>query len=178
MIDDIDGRSTAPVPSGTKGSDTRPTPRGSSRATTIVFLLAAVVAVGGVAFAVGRLTAPPTRAAGGAGASGPGAFTPTGSFRPGAAGGLGAADVSLEGTVQSVTGSVLTLRTSGGQTVTIDLGSGTTYHQQAAASPSAVAPGSQVQVRLQTGGAGASPAPGSSGATRTLTATDVTVVAP
>jgi len=166
----------ARVPSPTPGRASAPSR--SSMGTTILFALAAVIAVGGVAFAVGRLTAPTSSSASRAGGFSRGAFAPTGSFRPGAAGGLGTGDVSLEGTVQSITGSTLTLRTSSGQTVTIDLGSGTTYHNAAAASPGAVTPGSQVQVRLAVSGAGASPVPGASGAARTVTASDVTLVAP
>jgi hypothetical protein len=176
---------------------------GSSRGTTLLFALAGLIAVGGVAFAVGRLTAPTAAAATGrfgTGAAGfRGQFGANASFAPGEArgflgGGLagagGAADVTLRGTVQSINGNTMTLRTASGGTVTVDLSGSTTYHKQAAASSTDVTPGSQVlvQVQFDRAGPGAAPlasgapagggAPLASGAPRTFTASDVTVVTP
>jgi hypothetical protein len=160
----------------------------SSRAINILLGVAVAVAIGGVAFAVGRGTAPAANAAGtlprggqffnggngngGAGngpnQGGPGAF---------ATGGL-----TVEGTVTAMDGDSLTIRTANGQEITVSTNGDTTYHQQAAATANDVSTGSNVLVRLDGfrgrfggggGGQGASPAP--SGAPGT-TATDVTVV--
>ena len=139
-----------------------PASGGSSRGTTLLFALAGIIAVGGVAFAVGRLTAPPAAAATGRFGTGTAGFRSqfgaNASFAPGEArgflgGGLagaaGAADVSLRGTVQSINGNTLTLKTASGSTVTVDLSGSTTYHKQAAASSTDVTTGSQVLVQVQ-----------------------------
>ena len=142
--------------------------------------LALVVAVGGVAFAVGRLTAPPTSAfpnggpGGGNFPGGPGAsFIPGGSFAPGFGGNgpggglLGAGGLTLEGTVESVSGDTLTIRTADGQTVEVTLPEDTAYHSQASASSGDVTSGSTVLVRVDVqAGQG----------TNQLTASDVTIV--
>ncbi len=209
--------SQPPAPAPASSPAPAPAPRtpasgGSSRGTTILFLVAGLVAVGGIAFAVGRLTAPTASAATGRfGTTGAfrGEFGATASSAPGAArgffgGGLGggAADLSLQGTVQSISGNTMTLRTANGDTVTVDLTGATAYHRQAAASASDVTTGSQVLVQVQFnrtafgagaaasgapfgGGAGAGggtsaggAAPLASAAPRTFTASDVTLVAP
>lgn len=142
--------------------------------------LALVVAVSGVAFAVGRLTAPSTSAfpnggpGGGNFPGGPGAsFIPGGSFAPGIGGNgpggglLGAGGLTLEGTVESVSGDTLTIRTADGQTVEVTLPEDASYHSQVSASSSDVTSGSTVLVRVgvQTGQG-----------TNQLTASDVTIV--
>jgi hypothetical protein len=191
-------QSPAPAPVRPKASG------GSSRSTTILYIVAGLIAVGGVAFAVGRVTAPAAAASTSRFGTGAAAFRAQlgagSSFAPGAARGLfgggtgagglaGGAAVSLRGTVQSINGTTMTVTTASGSTVTVDLGSSTTYHKQAAASASDVTTGSQVVVQVafnRTGiaaGAGASGAPAggaplASGATRTFTASDVTVVGP
>jgi len=117
--------------------------------------LAVVVAVGGVAFAVGRMSAPTTPAGfpnggpnGGNFPGGPGAsFVPGGGNGPGG-GVFGAGGVTLEGTVESVSGDTLTIRTADGQTVDVKLPADTTFHTQGAASSSDVASGSNVLVRV------------------------------
>lgn len=147
-----------------------------------ILVIAFVVAVGGVAFAVGRTTAP-------AQASVPtgGGFVPTGSFNPGAGvpggglgggfgGGFGGA-LTIEGTVKSVDGSTLVIQTANGQEVTVDLDAGTTYHEATPADADAVASGDEVTVRASGGGQlgpGGGANPGPSG-TPSFTATDVTV---
>jgi len=147
--------------------------------------VAVVVAIGGVAFAAGRVTAPAaaTARAGRTAGTGQGfQGGPTGSFDPaagqGGAGGFGNRELTLIGTVASVDGSTMTLTTQGGQTVTIDL-SQTTYHAQAPASASDVTTGATVQVSV-TGFGGfrpdASPGTATNGGSRTISATDVTVV--
>jgi hypothetical protein len=143
--------------------------------------LAMVVAVGGVAFAVGRMTAPTTPTGfpnGGPGGGnfpgGPGAsFAPGASFGPGfggngPGGGLfGAGGLTIEGTVESISGDTLTIRTADGQTVEVTLPAGTTYHSQASASSGDVASGSNVLVRVDVqAGQG----------TNQVTASDVTIV--
>ncbi|MEW5991720.1 MAG: DUF5666 domain-containing protein [Chloroflexota bacterium] len=144
--------------------------------------IAFVVAVGGVAFAVGRTTAP-------AQASTPnlGGFVPTGSFDPGTGGpggGLGGGGLggfggglTIEGTVTSIDGSTLVIETANGQEVTVDLDASTTYHEATATDADAVAAGDEVTVRAAGGGQfgpGGGANPGASG-TPSFTATDVTV---
>ncbi len=191
-------QASAPAPGRPKASG------GSSRGTTILYIVAGLIAVGGVAFAVGRVTAPAATASTSRFGTGAAAFRAEfgagSSFAPGAgrgllgggtgAGGLaGGAAISLSGTVQSITGTTMIVKTASGSTVTVNLGSSTTYHKQAAATASDVTTGSQVVVQVafnRTGfvaGAGASGAPAggaplASGATRTFTASDVTVVGP
>jgi hypothetical protein len=169
---------------------------GSSRATTILLGVAAVIAIGGVAFAVGRMTAP--AAAASTSRFGTGGFrtglTAEGSFAPGAGrgafgalGGAGA-DIGVSGTVQSISGNAMTVTTAAGETVTVDLSPSTTYHTATSASQSSVTSGSHVIVQVQfnraaagTGGGadtGVGAAPLASGAPRTLNASDVTVVTP
>lgn len=190
----------APSPSSEPGPSPLPQrvvpPRqGSSRATIALYAVAAVVAIGGLAFAAGRMTAPVAAANAGTGFE-RGAF-PRGSFAPGAnfvpgegrgagIGGLGGG-VTLTGTVESVSASSMTVRTASGQTVTVDLAGTTTYHRQAAASSSDVTAGSSVKVQVEFaagggvaaggGQGGAAPSPQASGA-RTFTASDVTLVNP
>ena len=187
--------------------------RASSRATSILFGVAAVVAIGGIAFAVGRVTAPTATAAtsqfgngafgaGGSREAGPNASSVPGRVRAGAFRGAlpgigGAAGLSIDGTVQSISGSTMTVKTANGETVTVDLGPGTTYHTATTASANSVTSGSRVRVQVQlnragftagggtaggggtTGGTGSTQGPLASGATRrTLSASDVTVVNP
>lgn len=167
-----------------------PAPRGSSRGTTILFAAAGLIAVGGLAFAVGRLTAPPAAAANGRLGAGSGGlragFGAAASTAPGPGRRLGSAfrsgEVALRGTVQSINGKTLTLQTASGGTVTVELSGSTTYHQQAAATASDVTAGSQVLVQVEFDrtalGAGpvASGGPQASSAARTFTASDVTLV--
>jgi len=129
----------------------------------VVLVLAVVVAVGGVAFAIGRSTAPVAAAAArGNGFFGNGNFA-RGSFAPGqsgAPGGLlggglrGDGGFNLSGTVQSVTGDTLTITMANGQTLELALGAGTTYHTQAPATAADVKAGSKVQVQLEFGAGG------------------------
>lgn len=125
------------------------------RTFTILLGVALVIAVGGVAFAVGRVTAPaaaPTTASrfagGGFGAGGTGtAGAGTGGFARGGFGG-----VLLTGTVSSISGNTMTLTEANGATVNVDLTGTTTYHSQAAATAADVTAGSKVQVQLQLAG--------------------------
>lgn len=193
----------APAPSPSSEPGLSPLPprvvpprQGSSRATMVLYAVAAVVAIGGLAFAAGRMTAPVAAANAGTGFE-RGAF-PRGSFAPGAnfvpgegrgvgLGGLAGGGVTLTGTVESVNATSMTVKTASGQTVTVDLAGTTTYHRQAAASSSDVTAGSSVKVQVEFaaggglaaggGQGGAAPSPQASGA-RTFTASDVTLVNP
>jgi hypothetical protein len=169
-----------PVP----GLKARPAKRDSS--TMILLLIAGMVAIGGIAFAAGRVTAPTAAAAAvPSGALGFGNF-PRGSLAPGQTfnpgGGLGRGGVGgglgggVTGTVQSISGSTLTLLLSTGSTVTIDLSGSTTYHNETAGSSSDVKVGTKVQVQIETAAAaGATPNPSGSG-DRTITASDILIV--
>jgi hypothetical protein len=157
-------------------------PRGS-RLLNIALGGALVLAIAGVAFAVGRFTAPTAASAGNfPNGAGGGQF-----FRNGQGGGQnGATDgggaffgggATIEGTVQSVSGSTLTLMTASGQTIQIALDGSTTYHAQTDASASDVTTGGKVLVRLNLRGAGGGAnGPTASGASTNPTASDVTVV--
>ena len=175
----------------------------ASRVLGVALGLAVLVGASGVAFAAGRASAPAaadigSRAGvvnpGGTGVA-PNAGGPrAGGGLPGASGGLpgggddngggnddgrrafgGPGGFTLAGTVASVTAGALTVTLPGGQSVTVSLDASTTYHQQAAASSSDVAPGDSVRVQLAGGfrqGRG-----GTAGGPVTLgTAGDITIV--
>ena len=152
------GVPTAPV--AATGPVMTPGPAASSRKSgsggrllNIVLVVAAAVAIGGVAFAVGRNTAPVSASTGtgrGNGTFG-GAF-PGRSFTPGASGApgfgrggfggaLGGAGLTIQGTVESVDGDTMTIKTANGATIAVTTGSSTTYHTQTAASASDVQTG-------------------------------------
>jgi len=156
----------------------------SSRILNLALAAAVVVAIGGVAFAVGRGTAPasaPTNFGAGGPGSGNGPFpnasgVPNGGFGAGGAGGL-----SIEGTVIAVDADSVTIETATGQTIELSIDAGTEYHQQEAADASDVTTGSTVIVQTDgfagrgPGGPGSS-APPSSGTGLDATATEITVV--
>ena len=160
------------------------TPKKRSGGMTNVLLVgAACVAIGGVAFAGGRATAPTAAATGFRGGQGPsGSFNP-GGF-PGGGGGLGGGDASLtiSGTVKSIDGTKLTITTANGTDTVVDMTS-STYHTASTASASDVTTGSSVSVTVQgfggfrpgQGGPGSSAVPDASAGTNTLKATDITV---
>jgi hypothetical protein len=124
----------------------------------IVLGIALVVAVGGVAFGAGRVTAPAAattvRAGLGAGQGGLNPGGPTASGAPG--GGVGGAGggVSLQGTVTEVTATSITLQLPTGQSVTIPTDTQTTWHQREAATSTDVTTGSTVIVQIQGGRGG------------------------
>ena len=155
----------------------RPTPPKHSNTGGYLLTLAAVIAVGGLAFAVGRVTAPAaaantgTASGFGQGGFGQGSFaSPNGSFVPGqggaADGGFALRALATEATVTAVAADHLTIEIgTSGQTIDVKTDAATTYHTQQAASASAVTAGSKVllQFNAATAGAAASPAPGSGG---------------
>jgi hypothetical protein len=148
----------APVTVAATAGPARKTSSGG-RWLNLVLVVAAAVAIGGVAFAIGRGTAPASASTG----NGPvfeGAF-PGGSFVPGASGapglirggpggGLGGG-LRVEGTVESVDGDTMTIKTANGQTITVSTDTSTTYHTQTDASASDVTAGKTVQVQLDGG---------------------------
>ena len=156
---------------------------GKAGSTTMLLMIGALVAVGGVGFALGHNlgggSSTGDNAAGGNAPNGsfsPGQFGPNASGALERAGGLGGGTVT--GTVESVTSDSMTVKLANGQTVTIALGSSTTYHSQTSASSSTVTSGSTVIVQTSDDGtaAGASASPGAGNPdSGTRTATDVTV---
>jgi hypothetical protein len=141
--------------------------------TTSLFVVAALVAFGGVGFAVGHLT--------GSGQTGTqsGNFT---AFRASASGapaaGARAASggaLTVTGTVVSVSADSITLQLASGATETIATGSSTTYHNQTAGSSSDLAAGQTVQVQTSGGSSAAPNASASPDTQTTRTATDVTI---
>lgn len=169
-----------------------PQPPRRNLASTLVLGLAAVVAVGGLAFAAGRLTAPAAVAAtglNGTGARGNGEFPGAGALgggtggagTNGTAGFRGAGGFGLRGTVTAVASDHLTVQLTNGSTIDIPISSSTTYHQETAGAASDVQVGKQVQVQLSrpagaTASPGAAASPGASGVARLGTASDVTVL--
>ena len=166
--------------------------RRSMSALNVMLAVALLVAVGGVAFAAGRLTSPTSTAATtrnggqfGQGAQGrPNASgVPNGGFGGGFGGRGFGGNVSLTGTVTATTPTSLTVSLPNGQTVTVATDNTTAYHQETAGAASDVTNGKQVIVQVTGrgfgGGGGASPAPGaSSGASAAgdLKAASVTVI--
>jgi len=162
-------------------------PKSSSRALNAVLALAAVVAIGGIAFAIGRTTAPAAAAADPRSAFGggfpnasfaPGASAPPGGFIGGGQGGLGGlgGGLTMSGTVQSVTADTLTIETEAGQTVELSLDSDTTYHRKTDGVAADVATGSTVEVQLDFAGGLGRPTASADTSGSVGTASSVTVV--
>jgi hypothetical protein len=143
-----------------------PKRRSSGGWLNVILVVAVVVAVGGVAFAIGRNTAPVAAAsARGNGLFGNGNF-PFGSFAPGASGAPGGGfggtlrgdgGFNLSGTVQSMAGDTLTITTADGQTLEFALGADTTYSTKSPATAADIKTGSKVEVQLQVGAGGFRP---------------------
>ena len=137
------------------------TKRRSGAWRNVLLGVAALVAVGGVAFAVGRSTAPPaTPQFAGLGGDGT-VITPDGSFDPGTFPGGAGPDVvggfggpSIEGTVTAIDDDSITVSLPNGQEMTIALDDATTYHASTDASASDVAVGDEVSVGVDGFGRG------------------------
>jgi hypothetical protein len=165
---------TAPVLAGATVPVAPPTraprSRGSGRFLNIVLGVAAAVAIAGVAFAVGRTTAPASAAIVTSGRGNGGVLAPRGSFVPGANGGPGfvrggfGGSPTINGTVESIDGDTMTIKTASGQTVKVTTSPSTTYHTQAPAAASDVTTGSTVQVQVEFDGNGGFGRPQASGA--------------
>ncbi len=148
---------------------------GSKRPRTalIALALAGALVVGGGGFALGRVTAPsPTFAGfpgGGNGGNGGNGFPGFGGGANGPGGG-GFRGGGLEGTVDSISGDTMTLKTANGSTITVTLSSSTTYDKQVAGQSSDITQGATVRIGVNfTAGA---PAGGS------VPATSVTLITP
>lgn len=157
-----------------------------SRSVPVLLWFAAVIAVAGLCFTVGRVSAPgQTTISSGQNGLVNGLPGANASGLPGlggnAADGLGGAGFggSVTGTVVSVSDSSMTVQLADGQTVEVALGSSTTYHNQTSASSSDIAAGDTVQVQVSGGnGAGPNASASASASSGTRTATDVTVTGP
>lgn len=125
----------------------------------IVMALAGFVALGGVAFAVGRMTAPSAAfpGAGGNLNGGGGGFQPPGGQNGqgfpggGPGGGFGGGGPSLEGTITALDGDSLTIQTADGSTVTVNLSDETSYAQEETTSADALDTGDAVRVQVDLG---------------------------
>jgi hypothetical protein len=156
------------------------------RGTSLLLVLASAIAIGGIAFAAGRLTAP---AAATAGRFGDGQFPGRGQGLPGNGQGFpgqgaGFAGISLAGTVDAVSADSITVKLESGTSITIPLDAKTTYHAAAAATAGDVTVGSEVRVtpgaRAANPGASFDPdaSPGPGGGISFGAASDVTIVEP
>ena len=174
-------------------------PKKQDRTTIALLFIAAFVAVGGIGFALGHLTAPGATAAavpsGGRVGFGGGRALPSlapgqtfdtaqfggGNGGLGGRGGLGAVTGGVSGTVQSVSGTSITVQLANGTSETIDLSGTTTYHSAAAANSTDIKVGTSVTVQIDTTAlASETPNPGASGALggRILTAKDILITQP
>jgi nucleoid DNA-binding protein len=162
----------------------RPSPARGSGSTTALLVVSALIALGGVGFAVGRATAAggttgQSNAAANGGFGGPAAA----SGNPGdVARNAGVGATTLTGTVVGVAADSITLKLANGQTVQVATTGSTTYHNQASATGTDVTTGSTVTVQTRVGSAASSSAGTNAGASagtasRTRTATDVTITA-
>jgi hypothetical protein len=169
-----------------------PVTRRSGRGGTIALFVAGLVAAAGLAFAVGRLTAPAAASSGqpvGGVSFGPGrSLAPGETFAPGG-GQLGggralAGGLTVRGEVTAVATDSITVKLDDGTTVQIPLNSSTTYHQATSGAASDISVGDKVAVQANaptftSGGPGSTPAasPGAAdGRLQLGPAVDVTVV--
>jgi hypothetical protein len=159
-----------------------------------LLFIAAFVAVGGIGFAVGHLTAGSSAAIANSNGNGrgnvgftrpslaPGQTFDLGQFGAGrGAGGVVGFAGGVTGTVQSIDGTTMTITLANGTTETIDLSGSTTYHNETAGSSSDVKVGSAVTVQIDTSAlASEAPNPSASGGLggRTLTAKDILITTP
>jgi hypothetical protein len=158
----------------------------------ILLVVGVVVALAGIGFAVGRLTAPAATAFG---QGRFGQFNGNGQFNGqgpgtgqnggnGTAGGRGffGGGLAVSGKVTELAADHVTLELANGQAITVAVDGSTTYHQATSASAADVKTGDTVIVQVQRGAAsGASPSPGNAGRQGGFggaTASDITVTAP
>lgn len=163
-------------------------PSSSSRLLNALLVVAAVVAIGGVAFAVGRSTAPTAATIrgnlpggffqGGPGASlEPGQSPVVGDFPNGQGGGIGGlgGGLTISGTITSLTGDRLTIETASGQTIELELDADTAYRRSTEAAATDLGEGSNVEVQVDVAAGLGRPA--ASGDPASLgTASSITVV--
>jgi hypothetical protein len=165
-------------------------PAKQDRTTMVLLLVAGMVAIGGIGFALGHITSPGASAA--ANPSGRGGFNgrnlpslaPGQTFNTsqfGGGRGLGGVAGGVTGTVQSISGSSITIQEANGTSVTIDLSGNTTYHNETSAKSGDVKIGTSVVVQIDASAlASQTPNPSASDALggRTLTAKDVLITTP
>jgi hypothetical protein len=158
-----------------------------------LLVIALVVAVGGVSFAAGRLTASPLGSSfassmlggspfGGFGGGRTGSGSPFGSgsgggLFGGTLGGGFMAGFALRGEVTEVNDESITVRLSIGTTMKIATDGATRYHTRQDATRAAIEAGTDVLIQLGSRSSGAALAPGGSGS-MLGTASEVTIVAP
>lgn len=128
----------------------------TGRGTSLLLALAAAIAVGGIAFAAGRLTAPAATAT--AGRTGPGQLPGGGQGFPGGGQGFpgggqgfpggdgGFRGINVSGEVTAISADSITLKLASGSTLTLPLDGDTAYHRATSASAGDVTVGSQVSV--------------------------------
>jgi ABC-type transport system substrate-binding protein len=169
----------APVPTAPAPAVVRPR-KSSNRLLDAALVVAAALAIGGVAFGIGRATAPASAASlpGGAIAiPGDNVVRPNASFDPGTGPGRGglalAGGLTIDGTVTAIDGDTITVKLADGQEMTFTLDSSTAYHEATDATASDVAVGADVSVKVK-GGPRVSSGADPSAAPR-LSASDVTV---
>jgi hypothetical protein len=163
---------TPATPAGPLPAPVPPAPlrRRSSRIIDLALVGAAVIAIGGVAFAIGRATAPASAAVGFARG---GAIVRTdGSFDPGTGAGPRFA-LGGELTVTAIDADSITIKTADGQERTFDLDGSTAYRQATDASAADVSVGDDVSVKVSNDGPVSAPL--ASGEAPRLSASDVTV---
>jgi hypothetical protein len=150
--------------------------RPPSRTAIIAMALAGAMAFGGIGFGIGRFTAPAPTFAGFPGGNGGNGGVGGNGF-PGLGGGAGGGfrGGGLEGTVQSISGDTMTLKTANGSTLTVNLSSSTTYGKQIAAQQGDTATGSTVRIGLSFQ---AGQNPGSGTGSGTVNASSVTLITP
>lgn len=177
------GAAPVPTPAAAPVAPTAPvapvvavTPRAKSGGVLNLLLIgAAILAFGGVAFAVGRSTAPASAFPGvGSVTDGP-IVRPGGSFAPGQGprGFAPTGGLAIDGKVTSVDADSITLTLENGDQMTFAVDGDTTYHEATDAAATDVAVGDDVSVKVDGGGRIQSGNGGS--ADPELTAGDVTV---
>ena len=148
--------------------------RTSNRLLDAALIAAAVLAIGGVAFGIGRATAPAAAFTGGAiDLPGGRVVAPNGSFDPNGGPRVGFRGPTIDGTVTAIDGETMTVKLADGTEMIFTLDSTTEYHQATDATASDVAVGDDVSIGVEGGGrvvAGADPS-----AAPKLSASDVTV---
>jgi hypothetical protein len=186
------GAEAAGIEPGAESAPVRSAPTRTGRAkragsTSVLLIVSALIALGGVGFAVGRATSTGSGGTGDTSAAALNNGFPGGganaSGRPDFAGGANAltSATTVSGTVVSSTADSITIQLANGQQVTLSTGSSTAYHSQTSASGSDVAVGASVIVKTAaTTGSAASPAasPAASAGTGTggaRNATDITI---
>lgn len=142
----------------------------------LLLIGAAILAIGGVAFAVGRSTAPASAFPGVGGFTEGPIVRSDGSFAPGAGGPRGFVSdggLAIEGTVTSVDADSITLTLENGEEMTFALDGDTTYHEATDAAATDVVVGDDVSVKID--GAGRIQSSNGGATDPELTAGDITV---